>query len=229
MKKLLLLLIFFYTLNSFGQTFEKIKVTSDSDTTFWIKYLYPIIEKLNLIELTSPINFLRVSSFKYYLELTKDSAKVIFYVREIWDSKQTGESFIKSFILDQGQILKIYKLYDSLGIIELPSDKFIKKWGHGFDGITYIIENKIGNNYSFKNYWTPTAQEKFEESENLVRFTNDLDSLLNYKEKSKLFESAIPFYSWTYEGSIAIAIRIISKKEFKKYRRKKNKQLQNAK
>ena len=222
MKQAIFFLFLFLTLDSFGQ---KPKFTNDSDTTFWLNYHQKDIEKLNLIQPTSNVDFLRVSSSKYFLELSPNSNKIFFYVKEIWDGVQTDETFIKGYELTIKQTNDIHTLYDNLLIREIPSDKLIENWRHGFDGIEYIIESKDANLYSFKCYWTPSAQKEFDESKKILDFTNQLDSIINYSEKRKVFEKEIPFYGWTYNGSMSMIKIISNTKEYRKYKRMKSKQL----
>lgn len=221
-------ILLFTALNSSGQEISKnIQITEDSDTAFWARYHFPDIEKLNLISPDENINFFRISSSKYYLELSESSNKIFFYVNEIWDNKQTGEVFIKAYEIKPDQIKKITALVDHFKINEIPSDKFIKKWTHGFDGITYIIENKTDNVYSFKNYWTPSSQENFAQAEAIINFTKQIDEIVDYTNKRKCFEEEIPFYGWTYNGSMVITRVISDTKEYLKYKRMKKKQLKN--
>ncbi|HRN46459.1 MAG TPA: hypothetical protein PKW69_00385 [Niabella sp.] len=221
-------ILLFTALNSSEQEISKdIQITEGSDTAFWAKYHFPDIEKLSLISPNENTNFFRISSSKYYLELSEHSNKIFFYVNEIWDNQQTGEAFIKSYEIKPDQIKKITALIDLFKINEIPSDKFIKKWTHGFDGITYIIENKTDNLYSFKNYWTPSSQENFEQAEAILKFTNQLDEIVEYITKRKEFEKEIPFYGWTYNGSMIITRVISDTKAYLKYKRTKKKQLKN--
>lgn len=221
-------ILLFAALNSSGQEIStNIQITEDSDTAFWAKYHFHDIEKLSLISPNENINFFRISSSKYYLELSDHSNKMFFYVNEIWDNKQTGEAFIKSFEIKPDQIKKITVLIDHFKINEIPSGKFIKKWIHGFDGITYIIENKTNNLYSFKNYWTPSSQDNLEQAEAILNFTKQLDEIVEYTTKRKEFEKEIPFYGWTYNGSMVITRVISDTKKYFKYKRMKKKQLKN--
>ena len=226
-----LLTIFFSLtiLNSFGQDLSKeVQITSDSDTAFWAKYYSPIIKKLALIKPNSDTNFFRVSSSKYFLELSQKSNRIVFYVQEIWESEQTGETYIKSFDIDAAQVKKIKLLKDSLEINNIPSDKYISGWARGLDGITYLFENKKDNNYSFKNYWTPSSQGNFKEAQTILTFTNQLDEIIEYSAKRRLFEREIPFYGWTYNGSSMATVRVISNtKEYRRYKRMKKRQLKN--
>ncbi|KQT17392.1 hypothetical protein ASG31_08245 [Chryseobacterium sp. Leaf404] len=87
------------TLNLYGQFNNSYYLTKDSDTLHYFKYEKPISEKLNLIKPEESKNFFRFSSSKYYLELSEDSNRYIFYADEIWEGKKTGEVFIKEIIL----------------------------------------------------------------------------------------------------------------------------------
>ena len=103
---------------------------------------------------------------------------------------------------------KVLKLINSLKINELPSDKNIKGWQQGLDGITYFIEYKVDNNYSFKNYWTPTSQDSLAETQLILLFISSFESLPDFKNSSKDFQNEIPFDSWTYPGSSTSVLRI---------------------
>ena len=86
-KSTLLIIFYFFTLSIFGQSNNRYELTKDSDTLHYFKYERPIIEKLNLIKPEENKNFFRFSSDKYYLELSDDSNKYIFYADEVWDGK----------------------------------------------------------------------------------------------------------------------------------------------
>ena len=103
---------------------------------------------------------------------------------------------------------KVLKLIDSLKINELPSDKNIKGWQQGLDGITYFIEYKVDKNYSFKNYWTPTSQDSLAEAQLLLLLISSFESLPDIKNSSKDFQNEIPFDSWIYPGSSTSVLRI---------------------
>mgnify|MGYP000615521858 CR=1 FL=1 len=103
---------------------------------------------------------------------------------------------------------KVLKLIGSLKINELPSDKNIKGWQQGLDGITYFIEYKVDKNYSFKNYWTPTSQDSLAEAQLLLLLISSFESLPDIKNSSKDFQNEIPFDSWIYPGSSTSVLRI---------------------
>ncbi|HEU4554994.1 MAG TPA: hypothetical protein VFS25_19240 [Chitinophaga sp.] len=227
--RFLFLFVSLISLKAFGQISPNVILTYDSDTTFWADWRLKEIKKLNLLSPNEGIDFFRISSPKYDLELSSKSNKMIFHANEIWENKQTGECYIKSFELTSAQVKKIKQLIDSSGINEIPSDRYIKGWQHGFDGITYIIENKKKDHYSFKTYWTPSAQIKFKESAAISNFIDQLNEITGYRTNLKLFEGEIPFYGWTYEGSMVTIKVILNSRAYRKYKRMKKKQMRRDK
>jgi hypothetical protein len=226
MKFLLKFLFILIAIKSFSQEVKSYSLTKGSDTIYWQKYKSPIIKKLNLILPNQNVDFFRLSSSKYYLELSKNTNKVVFYGDEIYDSKKTGKTFIKSFNLKNEEVVKIKKLVDSLKIENIPSDRYIQNWQQGFDGITYNIEFKKDDIYSFKNYWTPNSQENLNEAIIINSFVTAIDDIIDLKSKGNVFREEIPFYSWTRDGEAWIAIKAIKNHdEYKKYIRLKKKQL----
>ncbi|MFP3833069.1 hypothetical protein SCA31_09200 [Chryseobacterium sp. SIMBA_028] len=196
-------------------------MTKDIDTLYYYKYEKPIIEKLRLIKPTEKKDFCRFSSDKYYLELSSKSNKYLMYADEIWEGKKTGKTFIKEFDLTDKQVNEIKNLIISLKIHEIPTDKQIKDWAFGFDGITYKFELKNGNNYSYKHYWTPTSQQKFVESNVINYFVIKIDEIIDYQQNSKKFTKEIPYFSWTKDGVSWNALKLINKNNYSEYKRYK--------
>lgn len=194
--KILFLLGIFIAANAGGQTLSKTIVLSNgSDTAYWLDWQLPNIEKLKLINPNSDTDFFRLTSIcsmcsmsdDSWLELTKDSGRVVFGVDEEWNGKPTGDSVIQYYSLTENQISGIKRLIDSLEINKIPSDKYIADWKLGFDGDVCIIENKNGNNYSFKTYWTPSAQGNLKEAKTILNFTTQTDSIINYPQLREKF------------------------------------------
>ena len=61
----------------------------------------------------------------------------------------------------------------------------------------------------------------------ILNFTKQIDEIVDYTNKRKDFEREIPFYGWTYNGSMVITRVISDTKEYLKYKRMKKKQLKN--
>ncbi len=221
MKYLPFIIFSFLTLNIFAQENKKYELTKDSDTLYYYKYKKPIIEKLKLIQPEEKKNFFRFSSDKYYLELSNESNKYVMYVDEIWKGKKTGQTFIKEFDLTKKQVNEIKNLITSLKIHEIPSDKQVKEWTFGFDGIIYNFELKDGNNYSYKHYWTPTSQQKFVESNTINYFVIKIDEIIDYHGNSKKFAKEIPYFTWTKDGVSWVAMKVLNRENYSEYRRYK--------
>lgn len=221
MKYLSIIIFTFCTGNIFAQENKKYELTKDSDTLYYYKYEKPIIKKLKLIQPEEKKDFFRFSSDKYYLELSDESNKYVMYVDEIWEGKKTGQTFIKEFNLTEKQVNEIKYLISSLKIHEIPSDKQIKDWTFGFDGITYKFELKDGDTYSYKHYWTPTAQQKFMEANTINYFIIKIDNIIDYQENSKNFAKEVPYYNWTKNEVSWVAMKVLNKENYSKYRRYK--------
>ena len=213
MTKSLLYLIFFFcsSLHLFGQ--DNIRFSPDSDTAFWYtnKNSYVKDFKLGLIETDTTKYVFRFWSNGLTIKLTKSnnnySGEVIRFVEQ-YPAKSKKKIFVKKNIVLPKVADKAFRLIDSIKINELPSDKNIKGWQQGLDGITYFIEYKVDNKYSFKNYWTPTSQDSLVEAKLLLYFISSLENLLDLKKSSKAFQNEIPFDSWTYPGSSTSVLRI---------------------
>ncbi|MBA9074562.1 hypothetical protein GGR22_002735 [Flavobacterium gossypii] len=98
------ILIFFLSLTStiFSQDFQgEIKLTKDSDTTFWYYRHLKDIKKLNLINPKSEASFLRISSSRYIIELSKNSNKIYFHVNGTYDDSLPSEIYVKRYALRQ--------------------------------------------------------------------------------------------------------------------------------
>lgn len=221
MKYLSIIIFTFCTGNIFAQENKKYELTKDSDTLYYHKYEKPIIKKLKLIHPEENKNFFRFSSDKYYLELSDESNKYVMYVDEIWEGKKTGQTFIKEFDLTEKQVSEIKHLRSSLKIYEIPSDRQIKDWTFGFDGIIYKFELKDGHTYSYKHYWTPTVQQKFIESNTINYFVIKIDKIIDYQENKKKFAKEIPYFNWTKDGVSWVAMKVLNKENYSEYRKYK--------
>ena len=213
MTKFLLYFTFFFcsTFHLFGQ--DNFRFSSDSDTAFWYNYKNSYVRdfKLGLIEIDTSKYVFRFWSNGLTIKLQHTNNNYLGEVTrfvEQYPTKTKKKIFVKRNIILPEVVYKAFKLIDSVKIYELPSDKNIKGWQQGLDGITYFIECKVDNKYSFKNYWTPTSQDTLVEAKLLLYFISSLENLLDLKNSSKIFQNEIPFDSWTFPGSSTVALRI---------------------
>jgi hypothetical protein len=203
-----LLLLLFLTSTLLAQ--KSIQFSNESDTAFWYRYKNDNIKqfKLGFIENDTTDYSFRFWSFGLVIKVTdKGSGEIIRFV-EAYPNDKSRSIFVKRYPISSTSAFQIKRLIDSLQIEALPSDKNIKSWEQGLDGVTYFTEYKKGGQYSFKNYWTPTSQDTLKEAIQFQNFVSGLDRLLDLRKNNKEFEADIPFDSWSYPGSATAVLRI---------------------
>ncbi|MCF6141066.1 hypothetical protein L1S34_07195 [Flavobacterium sp. K77] len=224
----LTILIVMYSNFLFSQSQDKkLNLTKDSDTLYWNKYKNDLIKKHNLEDITNKsdeINF-KFWSFGKCIEVIKNDSlsigNITYFVDEVDDFSK--KHFKKTFNLTNETAKEITNLIEKTKINTIPSDKFIEGWQQGFDGIEYIFEYKTKTEYSFKNYWTPTAQENIEEAKRIQKFVDELYQICDSENLSKQFSNEIPFRSYSYNGGSIVVSRIMIKEEYRKFKKEKRK------
>lgn len=212
MKRFLLQIFLVFLANAIYAQ-KEFKFTNDSDTAFWYRYKNDNVKqfKLDLIENDTTNYLFRFWSFGLVIKVTdrteKNFGEIIRFV-EAYPNDKRNKIFTKRYPISISQASQVRHLIDSLQIELLPSDKHIKGWQQGLDGVTYFTECKKDGQYSFKNYWTPTSQDSLKEAIQFQCFVSGLDKILNLKNNSKSFEDDIPFDSWTYPGSASAVLRV---------------------
>ncbi|RSK24681.1 hypothetical protein [Hymenobacter metallilatus] len=220
-----------------GQSFAQKDSIGIDD--FWYKYYSELRKRVGAedIEKSVKSEFFRAWLNEVVLEVWRNESKLggslIHWVEEyIPDGEEaTDRYFVVKDDLDSLTCVKILHVIDKFRIRKMPSSQYINGWENGFDGIEYIIEDKIKNNYKFKNYWTPSVQVNVPEADILEKFIKELMIVVNEKERSKYFYASIPFHSWM-NGGATIASRVVThgeamrmKQERNRYRRLKKKHL----
>ncbi|WP_160711752.1 hypothetical protein [Chitinophaga solisilvae] len=226
MKYLLIAVLLWAAGNVQGQDTAAFRLSADSDTIFWSNYHLRYVEQLELLHPKGNTDFYRVILPGGCIEISgTQTGKVVFKADEIWDKILTDDCFVQTFPLTENQVQHICHLIDTLMIDSIPSDKYIRQWHRGFDGVTYCLESRTGTVYSFKRYWTPSVQGNFREANLIAAFIEQLNIITGYTDKRKIFEAAIPFYGWTSNNG-TITMRVVSDSEhYNKYKRLKKKQL----
>lgn len=208
------------SLTTFAQSQKELPFTKDSDTTYWMHYRNKTYELDNKND-----TFFRLQTACISIEVSKTKSKakgtIEFFVREVDEFKDSTGVFKRKFNFHSDVALNIFHLIDSLKINSIPSDKFIPKWQQGFDGITYMMEYKDSIQHSFKNYWTPNAQDNLEEALRIQNFVDKVYTIVDSEKLSAIFQKEIPFRSWTCNGGIVS--RVMSREEYKEYKKKKRK------
>lgn len=229
MKKITLkILLLIYSNFLFSQSkVEELNLTKDSDTIYWNKYKNELIKKHNFEDITSKKEEIvfKFWSFGTCIEITKNdtliNGNLTYFVDEV--DEFSKKDFKKTFNLKSETTKEIINLIEKTEINKIASDKFIKGWQHGFDGIEYIFEYKTKTEYSFKNYWTPNSQENLEEAKRIQKFVDELYRICDSENLSKEFKKEIPFRSYSYNGGSMVVSRIMTLEEYRKYKKEKRK------
>ena len=177
-------------------------LSNDSDTILWKRVTdknYKLISEKKIEERTG--NFFRFSSQNFIAEIAcekeKCTGKVTFFSEPLEDEngkRPNKNVFKKEYALTQKQVTEIKSLISSSEIEKIPSDKFIKDWQYGNDGIAYVFETKTENLWTYKHYWSPGSH--FNKELDQAKKVEDFAQLfLKIVEYNKLFEdylSAVP-------------------------------------
>ena len=173
-------------------------------TVYWYKYAKGLEEELELIDFEKSKNdfVFRFRNYGQVVEIIKDSTNIlgsvtnyIYYRRK--ENSERKTLFKKEF-LSAEQAKNIYEIIQKTEILALPSDKEIKNWSQGFDGITYIFECADKSVYSFKNYWSPHSRE-IPEAVRIQKFISILSDSLNLADSNKNFQDNLPKRTGFYD------------------------------
>jgi len=222
---LLLLLVF----QSKGQNSKVIS----GDTTFWRQLELKNSRGIHLPDLIS-------SSEKFHFRYWKDTQvvdiwtndEIVFnglitnYIHSYSDDnskkkRKPSKIFFNQVQMDSDRAKKVYILIKQ--IENIPTDKSIKGWSQGFDGVEYCFETSTSSNYSFKTYWTPTVQDSsLTEAKAIEKFVTETDSVLNLHDKYQKFFATLKPGNYIGDGP-GVVMKLTPKqiqyfKETKPYR-----------
>ncbi len=108
--------------------------------------------------------------------------------------------FKKQIRLDSAQAHNVYKLLIEYSILTLPSDNKINNWSVGLDGTEYLIEIAKPESYTFKTYWTPTAQKGVPEAEKFQAFVIKINAALDLPGMYVKLMNELPIGTFTKNG-----------------------------
>ncbi len=196
MKKMHIILFLFLLsfLSAFSQT-KKI----EGDTAYWFKGNIEFQKTLELKDFeksSDEFNF-RFRNHGQIIEISKNNSAyngtITNYIYHTKKAKTNRtETLSNKVVLSSKQAESIYNIVQNSKILDLPTDESIENWKQGFDGITYIIEHSDKNNYWFKNYWTPTAQDSIPEALIVLDLVKNLSDILNLQETYSSFKNTLP-------------------------------------
>lgn len=230
MARIILFALALITLNCPAQV--KKGLTVDSDTS-----LYEFNNRrqeffgLTPIEDIEASTAFRIWSPNSLLEIVKNgnriSGKWVFFIFEISQDNESNERFVKEYQLTEGMALALYDHYKTSEIEKLPTSAQIDDWIHGYDGITYILESKTRKGHSLKGFWFPEFQKDFTEVIKFKAFKKRLDQISDSDLYYKKFTVDNPFISFSYYGVSYSVVKVMSRKEKRKYLKAKKKKNQN--
>ena len=229
--KLCIAFIFIFTTVVYGQNISN--MTVDSDTSFWLNRQDFLLKRLKKIK---PFETKQNYHFRLFyhgqlisnsIDLWQDedstlSIEAVFYTNEIVPSGElpTNRLYSEKVSFESSKAIEALKIIRKNKIEYIPTDKQIKGWSKGFDGVEFIIETLRDKNYSFKQYWTPSAQDSIFEAHVLKNFTNELWTLLNINRLENEFKARIPFECYN-SGGPTTACRILTRKEKRHYKQER--------
>ena len=213
------------TCKSYGQIQKQLR----GDTTFWYSFESKKFEKLKLPELIS-------STDKFHFRFWADGqavdiwtvdgvtfrGMVTSYTSSYQENVSTKkpekdpQTFSKQVDLDTTTARKAFNLTRQIEAI--PTDKLIKNWVQGLDGIEYVIETSTPAIYSFKTYWTPSVQDfSLAEAKKIKSFVKNLDSLLDLGHKyHQFFATLKPGNYYTGDGTMVAMKLTAEQNEYSK-------------
>ncbi len=195
------------TTTAYGQNNKTINIPhhKNRDSTLWYKWQHEREDKLkltNLISCTENFHF-RFWTTGQAVDIWTNDYKSFFgrltnysYSYEPFDydkqKRKPSRTFSNQVQLDTSLARQSYCLINAISSI--PDQDSITGWGQGFDGITYFFETSTPVYYSFKRYWTPTAQDSnLIEAKQIQKFVDSIYTILNLSiEFDKFFTTLKP-------------------------------------
>jgi hypothetical protein len=203
--------------------------------SFWYKWNDDILKRIDLKEVygSNDNDHLRIwyglPTISFIVDLYKmqDSTSkgmITIYTKEVVaeaNELPTNRIYSNQVSLSKAQSDSLSRLIHDTQILSLPTDSLIKGWQQGFDGVTYCLEYINKGAYSFKSYWTPTAQEKLKEAIIVQSFIDTVAEIVHINSLMKEFKGNIPFESYN-TGGPSTAIRVLTTGQRRKYKRERD-------
>lgn len=188
-----------------------IPLTPKGDTSYSYRWTSQLAIRLNLPPLlisTDSIHF-RFWANGQVVDIWMDDSKtyegkITNYTEsyEAWDMEKQASKPSKIFCsmvpIDSSIARKVAALFESVNSI--PAQDSIAGWSSGCDGIIYVFEASATSWYTYKSYWTPTAQDSsLSQAKQIQAFADSISSTLNLAAAYDLFFSALEPGAYTYD------------------------------
>jgi hypothetical protein len=187
------------------------RLDPQSDTAFWCKLKTEVAARIGLADLTTSTDSLH---FRYWMEnqavevWTNDFVHfdgiISNHTEKVESNTKTGLPAKKpKFYTDKTKLSatearNVIDLFDQMHVFQFSSDKQVKGWEEGLDGEEFLLEYATGSTYSFKSYWTPSAQHGVPEADTLVVLNQRLRRMINLSGSWSSFLATLPRGCYTY-------------------------------
>ncbi len=196
----------------FGQA-KSLEITKypDGDTNFWYKWQQPKFNEIGLADLTKSTDTLhfRFSTETQVIDVwTRDyksfAGTFANYTTKYHEQKvrnggygrektKPNKFYSEKSPMDSATARKIYNLFTSLSVFNIPCDDSIEGWSSGNDGTTYFIENSTPTKYSFRTYWSPHSyRNKIKEALIIDSLAKQLEAILDMQAPFGTFIQSLP-------------------------------------
>jgi len=115
-----------------------------------------------------------------------------------------SKKYYQQTLLNPDTARMIYKLFSDSKVATIPTDKDIKGWRPGNDGLTYFIQYKTGSHYTSKSYWSPEGFKDIPEAVVIDRFVTEASTLLNVNKRWNNFLAILPKGKSYHRGGISV-------------------------
>ena len=207
-----------------------VPIYQNSDTCLWFKWAQLDVSRAGLPNLTTSKDSLH---FRFLTEtqaidiwtadfITFNGTIANFTTAYNSNKKSTsikdGRFYSNVENIDTATCRKIYNIFTSLSIFNIPTDDNIPGWSSGEDGTTFLIETSTPQEYSFKTYWTPSVfKDSLIEAATIDTLAKQLQEVLRLEESFGAFISQLPIGCYHYVSYV-----IICREKEKKWKRRKN-------
>ncbi len=217
MRALFLVLLLYLACNcSIGQHITKhIPLEStNGDTSFFYLWNQKLLAKAMLKNIENgadALHFRFISEYQVVDIWTADyktfSGMLTNYtIKYNFKENKKNQKIKETFIFEKKHIdtttsKKIYELFIDLRIFVIPTQDSITEWSIGLDGNMYYIECFENNNYSFKQYWTPSIfKDKIEEARRINELSEKLEEIIKLNLSFANFINTLPKGNYSIGG-----------------------------
>jgi hypothetical protein len=181
------------------------RLDPQADTAFWYSLKVQDAARIGLADLMTTTDSLHI---RYWMENQAVEVRTNDFVHfdgiisnhteKVETNKKTGlpspnpKFYSNKTRLSGAEARNVFDLFEQSRVFQMPSDQEIKNWQQGDDGAEYLLECATSSTYSFKAYWTPSAQQGVPEADTLLALNKRLRQIINLDASWKSFLATLP-------------------------------------